>query len=221
MQFHDRTEAGEQLAARLVDYAGAQNGIVLALPRGGIAIGVPAAEVLEAELDVFVVRKVGAPHQEELAIGAVASGGVTVRNEDVLQYLGVSDEDFESRARIQRSEVLRRETLYRGDRPAPELHGRVVVLVDDGLATGASMRAAATAVRKMRPEKLIIGVPVAAQKTALTFRNMLDRPGEEFICLHEPSYFGSVGQWYVDFRQIDDEEVCAILNASARCGGKA
>jgi putative phosphoribosyl transferase len=219
MRFQNRTEAGDRLADRLAAHSKAENAIVLALPRGGVAVAAPIAKALHAELAPFVVRKVGAPHQEELAMGAVSSGGATIRNESVLSYLRVSDEEFEKRADVQRNEVLRRELLYFKGRPPLELKDRFVVLIDDGLATGASMKAAVTAVRAMHPKTLIVAVPVASRKTADEFRAMLNRPGEEFVCLYEPHSFGSVGQWYDDFRQVEDEEVCELLEGiSGRSG---
>lgn len=186
MRFSNRTEAGRRLASRLREYAGAEDLVVLGLPRGGLPVASAVAEQLDAPLDTFVVRKVGVPGHEELAMGAVASGGVTVRNEEVVGRLGVPPEVFEHSAEAQRREVERREGLYREGQPAHELPGRTVILTDDGLATGATMKAAVEAVRKTQPRRLIVAVPVAARVTADEFRRMLQRPGEGFVCLNEP-----------------------------------
>jgi len=219
MRLSDRTDAGRRLASRLEGYAGAEDLVVLGLPRGGVPVADAVAEQLGAPLDAFVVRKVGVPGHEELAMGAVASGGVTVRNEEVLDRLGLPDDVFEQSAEVQRREVKRREELYGQGQAVPELQGRSVILVDDGLATGASMRAAIEAVRKTEPRKLVVAVPVAARVTADEFRQMLDGPGEEFVCLHEPEALDGVGRWYDDFRQIEDEEVWELLQSAARREG--
>lgn len=215
MRFRDRIDAGCRLAERLKyhkESSRAPDGVVFALPRGGVVVGFPVAQALRFDLEPFVVRKVGAPHQEELAMGAVASGNITVRNQDIIRLLGVSDSEFEKRAQFQRDEVRRREALYREDRPPFKIEGRRVILVDDGLATGASMKAAVAAVRKAGPQSMTVAVPVAAQDAGDAFRDLLDRPGESFLCLYEPARFGSVGQWYEDFNQVEDREVCEILN---------
>jgi len=225
MRLRNRTDAGHRLASRLEQYERLEDLVVLGLPRGGVPIAFAVAERLGASVDTFVVRKVGVPGHEELAMGAVASGGVTVRNEGVLEGLGVPSDVFEACAKEQRREVERREGLYRDRRPAPELRGQNVILTDDGLATGATMKAAVAAVRKAGPQRLIIAVPVAARVTAEQFRRMLQGPGEDFICLHEAEAFDGVGRWYDDFRQIEDEEVRQLLSAADRryapSGGQA
>jgi len=174
-------------------------------------VGYAVAEDLEAPLDVYVVRKVGVPGHSELAMGAVAGGGVVVRNEDVLQGLQIPQHIFDEEARQQQLEVRRREALYRGHRPDVDVRGRTAILVDDGLATGASMKAAVQAVGQRGPRQLVVGVPVAARVVADRFRRMLDR----FVCLHEPEYLDGVGRWYEDFHQTTDDEVRQLLDAAA------
>ncbi len=216
MRYANRTEAGRKLALRLEEYTGAEGLIVLGLPRGGVPVAAAVAEQLGAPLDTYVVRKVGVPGHEELAMGAVAGEGVTVRNDLVLERLGLPPDVFEVHAEAQRREVRRREELYRRGLPSRELRDRTVVLVDDGLATGATMKAAVEAVRKSHPARLIVAVPVAAQATAESLRQLLDGPGEELVCLSEPEMLDGVGRWYEDFRQIDDDEVCQLLASAAR-----
>ena len=216
MRYANRTEAGRKLALRLEAYTGAEDLIVLGLPRGGVPVAATVAEQLGVPLDTYVVRKVGVPGHEELAMGAVAGAGVTVRNEFVLEHLGVPAEVFEEHAEAQRREVRRREERYRRGLPSRELRDRTVVLIDDGLATGATMKAAVEAVRKSHPARLIVAVPVAARATAESLRQLLTGPGEEFICLNEPEMLDGVGRWYDDFRQIDDDEVCQLLESAAR-----
>jgi len=210
MRFADRQEAGHELAARLQQYNHGEL-VVLGLPRGGVPVGYAVAEDLEAPLDVYVVRKVGVPGHSELAMGAVAGGGVVVRNEDVLQGLQIPQHIFDEEARQQQLEVRRREALYRGHRPDVDVRGRTAILVDDGLATGASMKAAVQAVGQRGPRQLVVGVPVAARVVADRFRRMLDR----FVCLHEPEYLDGVGRWYEDFHQTTDDEVRQLLDAAA------
>ena len=212
MRFNNRTEAGYQLAKRLKDYAETEDLIVLGLPRGGVVVAAAVADELDAPLDVFVVRKVGVPGHEELAMGAVASRNVTVRNEQLISHLRMSSDTFEQSAAAQRQEVKRREELYRQGHPTHGVGGRAVILVDDGLATGATMKAAVEAVRKARPKQLIAAVPVAARETGDEFRQMLDSDAETFVCLSEPTAFGGVGRWYVDFREVTDDEVQELLS---------
>ncbi len=181
---------------------------MLALPRGGVPVGYELALALRAPLDVFVVRKLGVPGREELAMGALASGGVRVLNSDVVGALGRhAEEAIEEATRRETEELRRREERYRGDRPFPALSGKVVVLVDDGLATGATMRAAARAVRQRQPGRLVIAVPVAAESTCREMRAEAD----EVVCLFMPAAFFGVGQFYEDFSQTTDEEVRALL----------
>jgi putative phosphoribosyl transferase len=209
--FRDRTDAGRRLAARLVEYAGRAGVLVLALPRGGVPVAFEVARALGAPLGVFLVRKLGAPGQEELAMGAIASGGVCVVNEPVVRELRVSGEEFEGVAARERAELERRERAYLGDAEAPEARGRTVILVDDGLATGSTMRAAATALRRQGPERVVVAVPVASRETCEELRAEVD----EVVCAETPEPFRGVGRWYEDFSQTTDEEVRALL-AKAR-----
>jgi putative phosphoribosyl transferase len=209
--FQDRTDAGRQLAEKLLNYAGRDDVIVLALPRGGVPVAFEVAQRLGVPLDVFVVRKLGVPGHEELAMGAIASGGVRVLNEDVLYVLPDAQSIVEMVTAIEREELKRRERHYRGDRPAPEVHGRTVILVDDGLATGATMRAAAAALRQQGAAKIIVAVPVGAPSTCYEIRGVAD----DVFCLQTPGSFMGVGQYYEDFSQTTDEEVRELLAASA------
>jgi len=202
--FPDREEAGRRLAAEL---PALDRPIVLALPRGGVPVAAAVARALDAPLDVFVVRKLGLPMQPELAMGAVARGGVRVLNEDVLRQAGVPAAVLEEVTARERAEVEARERLYRGDRPAPALAGRDAVLVDDGLATGATMRAAVAAVRALGPRRVVVAVPVAPAETVIAF----GRDGIELACVHVPDDFVSVGSWYRDFGQVTDEEVIRLI----------
>jgi predicted phosphoribosyltransferase len=206
-RFRDRLEAGRKLGERLPAYAGREDVVVLALPRGGVPVGYEVARTLGAALDVFVVRKLGVPGHEELAFGAVASGGVRVLNDDVVATLGLSEREIEPIVERERGEVERRERAYRGDRPPLELQGGTAILVDDGLATGASMRAAALAVRRLRPRAVVVAVPVAAEETCAEFRDDVD----EVVCFFTPELFYAVGIWYEDFEQTSDEEVRELL----------
>jgi putative phosphoribosyl transferase len=209
--FQDRTDAGRQLAEELLSYAGRDDVIVLALPRGGVPVAFEVAQRLGVPLDVFVVRKLGVPGHEELAMGAIASGGVRVLNEDVLYVLPDAQSIVEMVTAIEREELKRRERDYRSDRPAPEVRGRTVILVDDGLATGATMRAAAAALRQQAAAKIIVAVPVGAPSTCHEIRSVAD----EVVCLQTPGSFMGVGQYYEDFSQTTDEEVRDLLAASA------
>jgi putative phosphoribosyl transferase len=215
--FQDRTDAGRQLAEKLLSYAGRDDVIVLALPRGGVPVAFEVAQRLGVPLDVFVVRKLGVPGHEELAMGAIASGGVRVLNEDVLYVLPDAQSIVEMVTAIEREELKRRERDYRGDRPAPEVRGRTVILVDDGLATGATMRAAAAALRQQGAAKIIVAVPVGAPSTCYEIRGVAD----DVFCLQTPGSFMGVGQYYEDFSQTTDEEVRDLLAASASNKPKA
>lgn len=209
-RFANRTEAGKVLATKLMKYANRGDVLVLALPRGGVPVAYEVARALHAPLDVFLVRKLGVPGHEELAMGAIASGGVRVLNEEVAIYF--DEAAIDAVATREQEELKRRERLYRGDRPAPDVRGRTVILVDDGLATGSTMRAAATALRKMQPAKIIVAVPVAAPETCDEFRSEVD----EVVCAVTPEPFMAVGRWYEDFSQTSDEEVRHLLEKAAR-----
>lgn len=210
-QFSNRSEAGHYLAEKLLHYANRNDVLVLALPRGGVPVAAEIAAALDAPLDIFLVRKLGAPIYEELAMGAIASGGVRVLNEDVIRQLGITQAMIEAATREQEAELARREQRYRGDRPMPGIEGRIIVLVDDGLATGATMRAAVQALRQRQPAKIIVAVPVGAAETCAQFETEAD----EVVCAHRPENFGAVGAWYADFGQVTDEEVSALLEHHA------
>ncbi len=206
-RFRDRLDAGEALAGRLGEYAGDPSVIVLGLPRGGVPVAYEVARSLGAPLDVFLVRKLGVPGHEELAMGAIASGGVRVLNRSVIDHLAITEEQVEEAAGQEGRVLAHREREYRGDRPPAELSGRTVVLVDDGLATGASMRAAVTAARNQGAGRIVVAVPVAARETC----EALESEADEVICAVTPEPFYAVGLWYDDFSQITDEEVRALL----------
>jgi putative phosphoribosyl transferase len=207
--FANRDEAGRLLGDEVVKRIGRPpDAIVLALPRGGVPVGYAVAQALGAPLDVFVVRKLGVPGHEELAMGAIASGGVRVLNEEVLSDLRLSPSAIEAVAEREERELQRRERSYRGNRPPLDIEGRMVIAVDDGLATGSTMRAAVRALRAMRPRSIVVAVPVAAPYTCQEFRAEVD----EMICLRTPEPFEAVGLWYRDFSQTTDEEVDALLN---------
>jgi putative phosphoribosyl transferase len=213
MIFRDRTDAGKQLAAKLLRYTGPDTR-VLALPRGGVPVAYEIALALHAPLDLFVVRKLGAPGREELAMGAIASGGIRVLNEDTIAVLGIDSETIEEIAQCELIELQRREAAYRDDLPAQDLAQNTVILVDDGLATGASMQAAIVALRSRSPRAIIGAVPVAPQETCA----LLERYADEMLCLAMPHPFRGVGAWYVDFRQVTDDEVRSLLIRAARLG---
>jgi predicted phosphoribosyltransferase len=210
MYFRDRRDAGRQLAAELAAYANRPEVLVLALPRGGVPVAYEVARALKAPLDVFLVRKLGLPGQEELAMGAVASGGVRVLNRDVVEALRIPDELIDAVARRELQELERRERLYRGNRPFPDVHGKTVILVDDGLATGSTMRAAAEVLRQQGPARLIVAVPAGSPQTCDEFRDEVD----EVVCAITPDPFYAVGVWYDDFSQTTDEEVRSLLAAA-------
>lgn len=210
--FRDRADAGRVLAAELAGYAGRTDVTVLALPRGGVPVAYEIARALGASLDVFLVRKLGLPGHEELAMGAIASGGIRLINDDVVRAYQVTDAEIEAVARTEQRELERRERAYRDGRSLPPLHDRTVILVDDGLATGATMRAAVLALRQEFPARIIVAVPVAAAETCDEFRSVVD----DIICAETPSPFYAVGLWYENFAQTTDEEVHDILTATAR-----
>jgi predicted phosphoribosyltransferase len=211
-RFADRADAGRQLARLLERYSGRSDTIVLALPRGGVPVAFEIAAALRAPLDVLTVRKLGLPHRPELAMGAIASGGVCVLNDRLIEAYAVSEDVLAKVARREAREIVRREREYRGRGPAPELRERVVILVDDGLATGATMRAAVLAVRERHPASIVVAVPVAPQETCSQLRGVAD----EVVCAVVPSPFRAVGLWYEDFEQVTDAQVRGLLRQAAR-----
>jgi putative phosphoribosyl transferase len=207
-RFRDRIHAGRRLAAELAPYAARHNLLVLALPRGGVPVGFEVAQELGAPLDVFLVRKLGVPGHEEFAMGAIASGGIRVLSVDVVRRLRIPASAIEAAAEREQRELERRERAFRGDRPEPEIRGRTVILVDDGLATGSTMRAAVEALGSQHPERLVVAVPVAAPETCDAFRPLVD----DIVCAVTPEPFFAVGQWYHDFSQTTDAEVHDLLD---------
>jgi len=205
--FRDRYEAGRQLATKLSAYAGRPGVVALALPRGGVPVAFEVARALDAPLDVFLVRKLGVPGHEELALGAIASGGVRVLNAEVVRALDITPGTIEVVTTRETEELARRESAYRDDRPPPEVTGRTVILVDDGLATGATMRAAVAALRAEGAARLVVAVPVAAPDTCDAFRVEVD----EIVCMVTPEPFYAVGLWYADFTPTADAEVHDLL----------
>jgi putative phosphoribosyl transferase len=210
--FADRTEAGRLLAEKLGEYADRDDVIILGLPRGGVPVAYEVAKRLRAPLDVFVVRKLGVPGFEELAAGAIASGGVRVLNEDVVRAIPHAEEAIEAVTAKETAELERREQIYRAGRPAPDLCDRVAVLVDDGLATGATMRAAVKALRESGAAKIIVAVPVGPPDTC----HEIEEQADKTICLSTPAFFQAVGQYYEDFSQTSDEDVRELLARAAQ-----
>jgi len=210
-RFRDRFQAGRQLAAALDRYEGRPNLLVLALPRGGVPVGYEVARILNAPLDVMLVRKLGVPGHEELAMGAIASGGIRILSDDVVKAFGIPERVIASVAAEEEEELARRERIYRDHRPPLEVGGRTVILVDDGLATGSTMRAAAAALRAQHPEQLVVAVPVAPPETCASLRSEVD----DVVCARAPEPFFAVGNWYDDFSQISDEEVRQLLRAGS------
>jgi predicted phosphoribosyltransferase len=209
-RFHDRQAAGRELSTALERYRGRDDVIVLALPRGGVIVAAELARGLVLPLDVMLVRKLGVPGHEELAMGAIASGGARVMNDDVVKALQITPDAIDQVARRERLELARREQAYRGARPPLDLRGREVILVDDGVATGASMRAAVAALRTLAPARIVVAVPTASRDACALLRGEAD----EVCCLLEPQDFYAVGSWYEDFPQNTDEEVRACLDAA-------
>ena len=210
--FPNRADAGRRLAEKLEQYAGRDDVIVLGLPRGGVPVAYQVAQRLGVPLDVFIVRKLGVPGFEELALGAIASGGVRVLNDDVVRVLPNASELVESVTARETAELQRREQAYRDGRPPPELRGRVVILVDDGLATGATMRAAVAALRQLGAAKIVVAVPVGAADTCRELEEEVD----ETVCAMAPEWFQAVGQFYEDFSQTSDDEVRELLARAAQ-----
>ena len=215
--FGDRTEAGRLLAAQLEKYAGKPDVIVLALPRGGVPVAYEVARALHAPLDVFVVRKLGIPGHEELAMGAVATGGVRVLNDQVVRVLAIPDYVIDAVATWELRELERRERLYRGDRPPPDVRGKTIILVDDGLATGSTMLAAVRALRQQGPARIVVAVPVASPEICDLLKAYVD----EVVCAATPEPFYAVGLWYRDFSQTTDEEVRELLAQATEPAGRS
>lgn len=212
MQFPNRTEAGQQLAKKLARYANRPDVRVLALPRGGVPVGYEVAQALHAPFDVFVVRKLGVPGHEELAMGALASGGVRVLNRGVVEELQIPDDVIDVVAARELRELERRERAYRDDRPAPDVQGRTVILVDDGIATGSTMKAAIEALRQLEAGRIVVATPTAALSTVREMRANV----EELVAVMTPADFAGVGQWYEDFSPTTDEEVRDLLKRASR-----
>jgi putative phosphoribosyl transferase len=216
-RFRDRSEAGRILAARLSEYGGRDDLLILALPRGGIPVGYEIARTLGAPLDVFVVRKLGVPGHEELALGAIAAGGVRVLNERVVGDLGITEGDIARVAARERDELDRRERAYRSGRPAPDIEGRTVILVDDGLATGSTMRAAVAALRALNPAEIVVAVPVGAAQVC----DELALEADRVVCAMTPEPMAAISMWYDDFTQTTDAEVRELLDRVPSDGSNA
>lgn len=216
--YRDRSHAGKELARALTRYAGLPDVLVLGLPRGGVPVGYQVARALTAPLDVFVVRKLGVPAHPELAMGAVASGGVRVLNDEIIETLCIPWSEIEAVERSERRELERREHAYRGERRPEQVAGRVAILVDDGLATGSTMRAAVAGLRQCGPRSVVVGVPIAARSTCDELRCEVD----DIVCAVTPEPFDAVGLWYEDFSQVSDSEVRQLLEqALQHCYEKA
>lgn len=207
IRFRDRTEAGRLLGQRLATYANRPDILILALPRGGVPVAFEVAKALNAPLDVFVVRKLGVPGNEELAMGAVATGGIRVLNEEVIRALDIPETVIQTVTEKEKQELERREFIYRGNRPPLDVHARTVILVDDGLATGSTMRAAVAALKQQQPARIIVAVPVAAPSTCEELRSEVD----EIVCIITPEPLFAISLWYEDFSQTTDEEVRDLL----------
>lgn len=205
--YRDRHHAGAELATRLEQFRGRDDVVVLALPRGGVPVAVEVARALDAPLDIFLVRKLGVPGHRELAMGAIASGGVRVLNEEVVRWYRIPEAVIDETARAEQAELERRERAYRDGRSPVPIQDRVVLLIDDGLATGSSMRAAVQAARTQHPARIVVAVPVGAPDTCRDFADVAD----EIVCARTPERFSAVGEWYRDFSQTTDEEVRALL----------
>lgn len=212
MIFGDRVDAGRKLAERLSAYAKRNNVIVLGIPRGGVPVAFEVATALDAPLDVFLSRKLGVPGQEELAFGAVATGGVRVLDQELIEAVGISKQEIEQITNRVRAELERRERVYRGSRPPLQLEGKIVILIDDGIATGSSMRAAIEALRQLKPARIVVAVPVAPFSTCRRLKTEVD----ELVCVHMPEAFYAIGQFYDDFSQVADEEVTDLIHRAAQ-----
>jgi putative phosphoribosyl transferase len=214
--FNDRADAGRKLAKRLTEYANRPDVLILALPRGGVPVAFEVAKELNVKMDVFIVRKLGVPGNEELAMGAISSDNIRVLNEDVIRAFQIPQKIIEEVAENEFKELERRERIYRGNRPKPNISGSTVILIDDGLATGATMRAAVEAVKTKSPSKVVIAVPTAAPDTCSSLGNEVDK----IICVATPEPFYGVGAWYEDFSQTTDREVCELLSRAAKIESK-
>jgi putative phosphoribosyl transferase len=212
LPFRDRYEAGRALAHKLDKYRGREDVLVLALPRGGVPVAFEVARYLNAPLDIYLVRKLGVPGHEELALGAIASGGVRVLNHDVVYMTGIDEQGIDAIAEREQKEIERRERAYRDGAPATEIKGKTIILIDDGLATGATMLAAARAILKQAPARLVVAVPVSSSEACDYFR----REVGETVCAETPQQFRAVGEWYEDFSQTTDVEVRNLLARAAR-----
>jgi putative phosphoribosyl transferase len=209
--FHDRVEAGGQLATKLAGYADRDDVVVLAIPRGGVPVAFEVAQALRALLDILLVRKLGVPGQRELAMGAIASGGIRVINQQLVNELGITEEQLAETVAGQEAELQRREHLYRGARPGVSVQGKIIILVDDGIATGSSMMAAIDALRTLHPKKIVVAVPVASYRAD----QEMNRAADEFVCVLRPESFFAIGEFYQDFAQTEDSEVRALLERAA------
>ena len=212
LPFRDRYEAGRVLASRLLAFEGRSDLLILALPRGGVPVAYEVARALEAPLDVFMVRKLGAPQQPELAMGAIATGGTLVLNSEVVQALRITREEIEAEVRAEEEELARREAVYRGARPPPEVGERTVILIDDGLATGSTMKVAVQALRQQDPKQIVGAVPIAAPDVCADLGTMAD----EMVCAATPQPFYAVGLWYADFSPTTDDEIRDLLQRAAQ-----
>ena len=212
LRYSNRSEAARLLAQALQPYAGGSDMLILGLPRGGVPVAYEVAQTLKAPLDLMLVRKLGVPGHEELAMGAIATGGIRVLNAEVIERLGISDTEVERIAAREQQELQRRDRVYRGHRPPPDMEGRCVILVDDGLATGATMRSAIAAVRQQKPARLVVAVPVAPLHTVARLREEAD----EVVCPATPEPFFSIGRWYEDFAPVTDEDVRVLLEQAWR-----
>ncbi len=208
-QFKDRMEAGQQLALKLLKFTKHTDVLVLGLPRGGVPVAHEIAKVLYVPLDICLVRKLGVPRHKELAMGAIAAGGVRVLNYDTISCLGISSKTIEHVASTELKELQRRDRFYRSDHPQPKIHNQTVILIDDGLATGSTMRAAVSVIKPLKPAYLAIAVPVSPSQTCQVLQAEVD----ELICLLKPDNFYAIGVWYEDFTQVSDEEVKQILRS--------
>lgn len=208
LRFRDRKDAGERLAAKLANYINGPDVVVLGLPRGGVPVAFEVARSLNVPLDVIIVRKLGVPGEEELAMGAIASGGIRVLNRDVVRMLSLSDATIDAVSAKEQRELTRREQLYRGTRPMPDMRGRTLLLVDDGIATGATMRAAIAAMRQQEPAHIVVAAPVAARSTCADLRD----EGVDVVCVEESEAMYAIGLWYDEFPQTTDGEIRDLLD---------